>query len=251
MLIKRGMYTIGIDEVGRAASKRRASPSSHIIGIDEVGRAASKRRASPTSHIIGIDEVGRGALAGPVVVAAVAIPKGLALSLPKGSSMRLKDMPPLKDSKQLSHSQRTKWLNYVKSDPHIFYASARVYQGKIDKKNISRAANIAASKALQRLLDQSPVKKFSVILDGSLYLYDANHKKLSSRTIIRGDERFISIKLASIVAKITRDEYMTRLHKKYPEYEFGRHKGYGTKLHKSMIKKHGVRDTHRLTFIKN
>ena len=236
-------YTIGIDEVGRATSKRRASPSFHIIGIDEVGRATSKRRASPSFHIIGIDEVGRGALAGPVVVAAVALPKGF--------SPRRNNMPPLKDSKQLSHSQRTKWLNYVKSDPHVFYASARVYQGKIDKKNISRAANIAASKALQRLLDQSPVKKFSVILDGSLYLYDANHKKLSSRTIIRGDERFISIKLASIVAKITRDEYMTRLHKKYPEYEFGRHKGYGTKLHKSMIKKYGVRDTHRLTFIKN
>ena len=215
----------------------------YTIGIDEVGHAASKGRASPSSYIIGIDEVGRGALAGPVVVAAVALPKGF--------SPRRNNMPPLKDSKQLSHSQRTKWLNYVKSDPHVFYASARVYQGKIDKKNISRAANIAASKALQRLLDQSPVKKFSVILDGSLYLYDANHKKLSSRTIIRGDERFISIKLASIVAKITRDEYMTRLHKKYPEYEFGRHKGYGTKLHKSMIKKYGVRDTHRLTFIKN
>src|SRR3989344_1883352 len=99
MLIKRGMYTIGIDEVERAASKRRASPSSYIIGIDEVGR---------------------GALAGPVVVAAVAIPKGLALSLPKGSSMRLKDMPPLRDSKELSHSQRVVWFDYLKSNSDIF-----------------------------------------------------------------------------------------------------------------------------------
>src|SRR3989344_2823548 len=147
----------------------------YTIGIDEGGRAASKRRASPSSHIIGIDEVGRGALAGPVVVAAVALPKGF--------SPRRNNMPPLKDSKQLSHSQRTKWLNYVKSDPHVFYASARVYQGRIDKKNISRAANIAASKALQRLLDQSLIKKFSVILDGSLYLYEA---RLDSRESYEG-----------------------------------------------------------------
>lgn len=195
------------------------------------------------TYTIGIDEVGRGALAGPVVVAAVALPKGF--------TPKLTGMPPLKDSKKLSSSQRNEWFDYLKSDPRVFYASARVYQKKIDKKNISRAANIAASKALDKLIKESSIKKFSVILDGSLYLASPNHKGLQSRTIVRGDDKFTSIKFASIVAKVTRDEYMTKLHKKFPEYGFGKHKGYGTKLHKSMIRKHGVRDTHRLTFIKN
>ena len=147
-------------------------------------------------YTIGIDEVGRGALAGPVVVAAVALPKGF--------SPQLKNMPPLRDSKKLSGSQRVEWFNYLKSHPDIFYTSARVYQGKIDEKNISRAANIAASKALQKLLDQSPDRKFSKILDGSLYLHRDSHKSLNSRTVVRGDEKFTSIKFASIVAKVTR-----------------------------------------------
>ena len=194
-------------------------------------------------YTIGIDEAGRGALAGPVVVSVVALPKNL--KLPRGG------MPPLRDSKRLSRNYRKEWLNYIKSNPDIFYASARVYQGPIDRKNIAKAANIAASRALDRLLEELPRKNYSVLLDGSLFLASRNHRDIGARTIIRGDEKYASIKLASIVAKVTRDEYMIRLHKKYPDYEFPRHKGYGTKLHKLRIKKHGICDAHRLTFIKN
>lgn len=194
-------------------------------------------------YTIGIDEVGRGALAGPVVVAAVALPKGF--------SPRLKALPPLRDSKKLSHIQRSVWFDYVKSNPNIFYTSARVYQGPIDKRNIARAANVAASRTLDRLLTRFPVKEYSIFLDGSLYLHNLHHRDLGARTIIRGDQKIISIKLASIVAKVTRDTYMTRLHKKYPHYGFPRHKGYGTELHRAMIKKHGTSSVHRLTYIKN
>jgi len=81
--------------------------------------------------------------------------------------------------------------------------------------------------------------------------HNKEHQNLPTRTIIRGDEKFVAIKLASIVAKVTRDSYMVRLHNRYPEYEFPRHKGYGTSLHRDMIVKYGPSDAHRLTYLKN
>jgi len=215
----------------------------HIVGIDEAGRGASKRRASPSLHVIGIDEAGRGALAGPVVVGVVAITKGYSIN-----SSRL---PRLRDSKKLTATQRLAWFDYIKTNPNIFYTSARQYQRAIDKNNITKSANIAASNALNRILERYPVSTTSILLDGSLYLYNKEHQSLPTRTIIRGDEKFVAIKLASIVAKVTRDSYMVRLHNRYPEYEFPRHKGYGTSLHRNMIVKYGPSDAHRLTYLKN
>lgn len=194
-------------------------------------------------YSLGIDEVGRGALAGPVVVAVVAVPKGF--------YPRSKLLPPLRDSKRLSPRQRIIWFNYIKARPDIFHSTARVYQGLIDRKNIAIAANIAASRALDRIIEQNSISPFSISLDGSLYLHKADHKKFAARTIVRGDEKFVSIKLASIVAKVTRDAYMVRLGNQYPDYQFPRHKGYGTLLHRNMIKKHGPSRVHRLTYIKN
>lgn len=192
-------------------------------------------------YTVGIDEAGRGSLAGPVVVAAVAIPYGF---YPKD-----KTLPPLRDSKQLSPKQRDEWFLYIKSEPNIFFSSGRVYQSRIDAQNIAWAANLAASRALDGVMVNLKQKKFRVILDGSLFLGSKDHAHLKPRTIIRGDEKFVSIKLASIVAKETRDAYMRRLHKKFPEYEFEEHKGYGTKLHKARIKKYGPSHFHRLTYL--
>jgi ribonuclease HII len=193
-------------------------------------------------HTLGIDEAGRGALAGPVVVAVIAIPKGF---YPRGNTL-----PPLRDSKKLSPLQRGVWMDYIKNHDDLFYATARVYQGLIDRRNISISSNIAASRALDRIIAQNPVKPGSILLDGSLYLHKPSHKEFDSRTIIKGDEKFTAIKLASIVAKTTRDAYMVKLGGRYPEYEFERHKGYGTLLHRNRIKKHGVSEVHRLTYIK-
>ncbi len=196
-------------------------------------------------YIIGIDEVGRGSLAGPVVVAAVALPVGA----------RFKN---LKDSKKLSAHKREEWFAYVKSE-NISYTVARVYPKGIDTINISGAANLAAAKSFSRLLGSLGPKKqknLKIFLDGGLYLTKsirqlANKSQSANwrtKTIIKGDEKINAIKLASIVAKVTRDRYMTKLHEFYPKYEFRLHKGYGTKAHIKAIRRHGYSDVHRKSF---
>lgn len=197
-------------------------------------------------YIIGIDEVGRGALAGPVVVAAVLIPRRVYL---KKSAL-----PKLKDSKRLSSSQRQIWFEYLKSHPQISYATARIYPRKIEKLNIANCANLAALKAFNDLVVRYQIRDtrcVSILLDGSLYLGSKKEQPNFARTIIRGDEKFVSIKLASIVAKVTRDKYMVGLHRRQPLYRFHLHKGYGTSLHRALIRKHGPAETHRLTYLKN
>lgn len=197
-------------------------------------------------YIIGIDEAGRGSLAGPVVVAAVLTPKNF---YPKRAAL-----PKLRDSKKLSSIQRQVWFKYLKSHPKVFYATARVYPRKIEKLNIASCANIAALKVFNNLIARYRIRDIryvSILLDGSLYLGSKRKQPNFAKTIIRGDEKFISIKLASIVAKVTRDNYMISLHRKYPLYRFDRHKGYGTALHRNRINRFGPAQTHRLTYLKN
>ena len=196
--------------------------------------------------IIGIDEVGRGALAGPVVVAAVIIPRAL--------RFRSRGLGRLKDSKQLTPRKREDWFNYLKEHPKIFYAIARIAPDVVDKINVTEAANLAATRAFVKLISnfQSAGRRIipKVYLDGGLYIQKkpltANYKL---QTIIKGDEKINAIKLASIIAKVSRDNHMTRLHEKYPVYSFHQHKGYGTKKHKRAIKRHGASEFHRLTFL--
>lgn len=217
-----------------------------IIGIDEVGRAASKRRASP-HYIIGIDEVGRGPLAGPVTVAAVA----LSIKL-KTKNLKLKTK--LRDSKKLSHKQRERWFQYIIKESELPYATASVSPKIIDIINISKAANLAATRAFIKLTKNYKLKTKScnIFLDGGLYLNKqtlvASGYWLNPKTIIKGDEKIPSIALASIIAKVTRDRLMKKLHKKYPRYGFDKHKGYGTKQHIKTIKKHGRSPIHRKSF---
>lgn len=205
--------------------------------------------------VIGIDEVGRGALAGPVVAAAVMLPKKYYPRPTK--SLKL---PPLRDSKKLTPRGREAWALYIKSDPRINFSLARVYPNKIDEINISRAANLAATKALTRLLSQNSRKpgNVKVFLDGGLYVFkeiiptaNSKFKKVSVKTVIKGDERYVSVKLASIVAKVHRDNYLIKLKNRYPGFSFDVHKGYGTEKHIEEIKKFGVTDVHRKNFVKN
>ncbi|MEK7195921.1 MAG: ribonuclease HII [Patescibacteria group bacterium] len=190
-------------------------------------------------YVIGIDEVGRGALAGPVVVAAVAIPRGA----------RFKN---LKDSKKLSPKKREEWFVYIKNEG-IAYTTARVYQKRIDTINISGAANLAARKSFSRLLENlapEKQKNLKIFLDGGLHLSKEKIflNKFYPRTIIKADEKINAVKLASIVAKVTRDRYMRHLHLSFPKYGLHLHKGYGTKLHRRAIKKYGVSNVHRRSF---
>lgn len=224
--------------------------------------------------IIGIDEVGRGSLAGPVVVCAVAIPAGLRI--------RNSELGTMRDSKGLSPEKRERWFKFFsaggesssggKNHPKISYTLARVYPRRIEKINISRAANLAALHAFSRLVSGIKYQVSGVYLDGGLYL--GNHRyihghhrtdleflrksaygrRLSATavvaTVVKGDEKIRAIKIASIIAKVSRDAQMRRLAKKYPSYSFEIHKGYGTRVHLAAIKKFGPSEVHRLTFIK-
>jgi len=195
-------------------------------------------------YVIGIDEVGRGSLAGPVTVAAVAMPRGIRFS---------RTLPKLRDSKKLTLRNRKLWCQYFKSHPQVFYAIAYVYPSVIEKLNISKAANLAAERAFGRLSKNCKLspKNCSIYLDGGLYLGNLiKNPHLSVSTVIKGDEKITAIKAASIVAKVHRDNAMIRLAKRYPRYGFEMHKGYGTKLHRKAIKKHGPSETHRKTFLK-
>ena len=191
--------------------------------------------------IIGIDEVGRGALAGPIVVAAVSIPKGL---YPRGASL-----PKLKDSKKLNPSQRLLWYEYIKGHPEITYSTARIYPRKIERINIANCANLAALRCYKRIAGLINETN-AVLLDGSLYLGGKDFQPSFARTVTRGDEKFVVIKLASIVAKVTRDRYMVSQNQRYPRYQFHLHKGYGTLTHRKMLRRFGPAQVHRLTYLK-
>jgi len=196
-------------------------------------------------YLIGIDEVGRGALAGPVVVAAFAVPVGRKFNFR------------VKDSKALTPIQREGLLKWIKKTGFV-YSIARVCPNIIDKINISKAANLAAYRALKRLIKKLDIDNshISVYLDGGLYLKNKDYQVseiksgLKVKTVIRGDQKFNSVKLASVVAKVNRDHYMVKLHDSCPGYEFNIHKGYGTKAHIRAIRKYGLSDMHRLTFVK-
>ncbi len=194
-------------------------------------------------YTIGIDEAGRGALAGPVVVAAVAIPKGF--------KYQSQGLPKLRDSKKLSSAQRELWYQYLLGARGVFFCSCRVYQNQIDKNNITRSANLAASRVVEKLAGDMgrSLKSLKILLDGGLYLGKEKHSGIKTSTLIRGDERIVAIKLASIVAKVTRDRYMRKLHLRYMEYGFETHKGYGTKRHFRALKKFGISEVHRLTYL--
>lgn len=181
---------------------------------------------------MGIDEAGRGPLAGPLVVAGIKIePRIMNHDLWNG----------IKDSKKLTRRKREGWYQILTNHPKIEWAVAKIGPKVIDRINIARAANLGARRVYTKLAgDNLPF----ALLDGSLYLSEATPHK----TIIKGDERVPVIAAASIIAKVTRDCIMSRLHKKYPQYGFDVHQGYGTKLHRAMIHKIGRCRIHRHSF---
>lgn len=195
-------------------------------------------------YIIGIDEVGRGPIAGPVTVCAVLLPNDYSWN----------DFYGLKDSKKLTPKHREEWFLRVRNTDNIFYEVSSVSEKIIDSRGIVPSIQIALNKSLNKLLDKSldkldvnPEECF-VFLDGGLH---APEEFINQRTIIRGDEKEYAIALASIMAKVTRDRKMVQFSKKYPEYDFDSHKGYGTKKHYEQIKKYGMCDLHRRSFLKN
>ena len=188
--------------------------------------------------LIGIDEVGRGPLAGPVAVCAL----GLG---PKFAPANFRNF---KDSKKLSHEQRLKWLEKIdeeKKKENIIYKVSFESNKIIDRKGLTFAIKKALANSLN-FLNIKPVD-CEVLLDGGL---KAPAEYLNQKTIIKGDEKKLSIALASIVAKVARDTLMVRLAKKYPGYGLEKHKGYGTADHYKALKKYGISAIHRKSFLR-
>jgi len=188
-----------------------------------------------------VDEVGRGPLAGPVAVGVVKF---------KAESQKVitKWGIGFKDSKKLSANGREAWLvkiDEAMSEGWLEYAVAFVSPSVIDKKGLSYAIRTAMEKALSEI--EHDVNKTKVLLDGALH---APSHYPHQETIIKGDEKELSIALASIVAKVARDKKMVALAKKFPEYGFEKHKGYGTRAHYLAIKKNGLTKHHRRSFLR-
>jgi len=189
----------------------------------------------------GLDEVGRGPLAGPVCAAAVLINPKLEILNSKevqGSKIKTQD---IRDSKKLSPRRREDWYEFLTSCPDIKWGVALVSEKIIDQINILEATKLAMKRAIESL----KIEPDYLLIDGNFLLEDLN---ISQKAITRGDEKVWSCAAASIIAKVTRDRLMEKYDKRYPEYGFARHKGYGTKEHMSAIKKYGACPIHRLSF---
>ncbi len=191
--------------------------------------------------VVGVDEAGRGPIAGPLSVAALCIK----------ASLKLNDTPysylkgnPFRDSKKLTEKIRKEIYESLLNDESIEFYHIFISAKEIDKIGISKALR----KSVESLLSNfdSEKNKLKALLDGALRAPDI----YDWESIKRGDEKFLEIALASIVAKVKRDNYMIKVSKKYPQYNFEKHKGYGTKAHFEAIKKHGTCPEHRKSFLK-
>ena len=175
------------------------------------------------NYIVGVDEVGRGCLAGPVIAAAVILKN---------------DIPGLRDSKKLSKSKREELSSIIIQNSYYSFGSASVKE--IDRINILQASLLAMKRAILNL----PIKPALVLVDG-IYKPDLN---IPMKTIIGGDSIEDAISAASIIAKVYRDNLMIEYNKKYPDYNFKKNKGYGTKEHFFAIQQKGICTIHRKSF---
>ena len=182
------------------------------------------------NYICGIDEAGRGPLAGPVVVAAVIMPKD---SMIEG----------VNDSKKVSEKKREKLYELIIEEA-ISYSVGIVDQNEIDRINILNATKAGLTEAVRTL----KVKPELILVDA---LTNIDNCGVPYQSIIKGDAKSYSIAAASIIAKVTRDRIMREWDKVYPQYGFEKHKGYGTAEHISAIKENGLCPLHRLSFVKN
>lgn len=178
--------------------------------------------------ICGVDEAGRGPLAGPVYAAAVILPSDCVIE-------------GLNDSKKLTEKKREALFDEIK-EKALAYGIASADEKEIDEMNILNATFLAMKRAIVSL----SVRPDLALIDGN----QKPHTDIEEVTVIKGDAKSMSIAAASVLAKVSRDRFMLEMAEKYPQYEFARHKGYGTKLHYEKIAQYGVCDIHRRTFLK-
>lgn len=180
-------------------------------------------------HICGVDEAGRGPLAGPVYAAAVILPDGPVIE-------------GLNDSKKLTEKKREALFDVI-CEQAVAYSIASASVKEIDEINILQATFLAMRRAVEGL----PVKADYAIIDGNRM----PPLDIEGETLIKGDALSPSVAAASILAKVSRDRYMYELDRELPQYQFAKHKGYGTKLHYEMITEFGASEHHRVTFLRS
>ncbi|KKR03982.1 MAG: Ribonuclease HII [Parcubacteria group bacterium GW2011_GWF2_39_13b] len=202
-------------------------------------------------RIVGIDEAGRGPLAGPVVAGAVFY---------NLSRFNLANFKKIKDSKKLTAKQREEWYKILTKHSDLEWGVASVGEKIIDKINILQATKLAMAKAVKDLEKKLGKPADFLIIDGNFILSYTDPRprskdttrtgivELPQKAIPKGDEKIFLCAAASIIAKVTRDRIMMKMHKKYPQYGFDRHKGYGTKAHLRALQKHGASKIHRRSF---
>jgi len=175
----------------------------------------------------GCDEAGRGCFAGPVVAAAVILPKNFY-------------HPELNDSKQVLPEQREVLRDYIRENA-LHYAVAMVDNDEIDVINILRAS----FKAMHLALEQLPVEPALILVDGNRF---TSWRNVRHHCIIKGDGIYASIAAASILAKTYRDDFMRKMHEEFPHYNWAQNKGYGTPEHRKAIEEYGLCKYHRKSF---
>lgn len=178
--------------------------------------------------VCGVDEAGRGPLAGPVFAAAVILPENYSHEI-------------LNDSKKLSEKKRDLVYDDIIKDA-VAYSVGIATEKEIDDINILNATFLA----MKRAVDGLSVKPDLAYIDGNQYPKTG----VEEITIVKGDSKCMSVAAASIIAKVSRDRFMLKVAEEYPQYEFPKHKGYGTKLHYEMIEKYGISPVHRRSFLK-
>lgn len=178
--------------------------------------------------VCGCDEAGRGPLCGPVVAAAVILPRGL-------------EIEGLNDSKKLSEKKREALFDIIK-EKAIAYAIAEVSPKEIDEINILNASMLA----MRRAVDALSTKADFALIDGNC----SRGFEIPTETVVKGDAKSYSIAAASILAKVTRDRGCIELDKEYPQYGIAKHKGYPTKDHMDAVRKYGPAPIYRMSFLK-
>ena len=189
----------------------------------------AKRAELGIKYICGVDEAGRGPLAGPVFAAAVILPEDF-------------EIEGLNDSKKLSEKKRDLLFDEI-IEHALAYSIQSIDHKTIDEINILEATMLAMKTAVENL----SIKPERVFIDGNRV---PKNMEVPAEFVIKGDATSASIAAASILAKVSRDRLMLEMDKKYPEYCFAKHKGYGTKLHYEKIREFGPSEIHRLTFLK-
>lgn len=191
------------------------------------------------NYIIGIDEAGRGPLAGPVSIAAVRVKHDFDKKFFEG----------IKDSKKLSEEERELWYEMALEENkkgNLDFSVSLIKETVIDRKGIVYAVHLGIRRCLQKI--EARAEDSQVFLDGGI---KAPKQYAHQLTVIKGDEKIPVVSLASIIAKVSRDRLMTRMAKKFPEFGFESHKGYGTRAHKKLLLELGPTIIHRKSFLKN